>query len=62
MAILALSLIVFTLSLSVAVFGRNREGLYAEPGRPETEAPLKPECCRWGQSAASAGGSEKALE
>ena len=42
-AILALSLVVFTLSLGVAVFGTSRESLYADPVHLETAASLKPE-------------------
>jgi hypothetical protein len=45
MAILAMSLVVFTLSLGVAAFGTSRESLYAEPAHHETAAPDKPACC-----------------
>lgn len=43
-AILAMSLVVFTLSLGVAVFGTRRDGLYAEPVHIEGAAPVKPAC------------------
>ena len=42
-AILALSVVVFALSLGAALLGGGRESLYAVPGEPEPEAaaPLK---------------------
>jgi len=40
MAILAMSLVVFSLSLGVAIFGTSRESLYAEPGALQDKAPI----------------------
>jgi hypothetical protein len=38
---LALSLIVFGLSVGAAVLGTRRDGLFADPGRPGAQAPFE---------------------
>jgi hypothetical protein len=40
-AILALSVIFFALSLGAALLGGGRDTLYAVPGEPEAAAPVK---------------------
>jgi hypothetical protein len=37
-AILALSLVVFALSIGAAALGAHRESLYVDPGRPDAPA------------------------
>lgn len=42
LAILAVSVFIFALSLGAAVLGRHQDSLFAEPGRPDASTPFRP--------------------